>query len=236
MTDSAILRTTRLLDWQSPDIQHLVSARGWRDLSEFERIGAIYRFVRDEIAFGYNERDDLPASRILEDGYGQCNTKTILLMTLLRAAGVPCRLHGATIHKKLQKGVVSGLFYRLAPASILHTWAEVPIKEGWAALEGVILDKPYLDGLRQFVPTESGCMLGYAVGTDNWNAPAIEWEGRDTAIQQTGVNNDFGIFDDPDAFYARHGGNLSGIRSWLYQHLVRHIMNRKVARIRAAGC
>ncbi|MDP2808518.1 MAG: hypothetical protein Q8O34_00025 [Rhodocyclaceae bacterium] len=33
--------------------------------SEFERIGAIYRFVRDEIAFGYNQRDDLPASRIL---------------------------------------------------------------------------------------------------------------------------------------------------------------------------
>jgi len=234
--EAQMLRTTRLLDWQSPDIQRLISTRGWRDPCEFERIGPIYRFVRDEIVFGYNERDDLPASRILEDGYGQCNTKTILLMALLRAAGVPCRLHGATIHKKLQQGVVSGLFYRLAPDSILHTWAEVPIKEGWAALEGVILDKPYLDGLRQFVPTESGCMLGYAVGTDNWSAPAIEWEGRDTAIQQTGVNHDFGIFDDPDAFYASHGGNLSGIRSWLFRYLVRHIMNLKVARIRSTGC
>ena len=87
--NTPILRTTRLLDWQSPDIQRLIGARGWRDLSEFERIGAIYRFVRDEIAFGYNERDDLPASRILKVRYGQCNTKTILLMALLRAAGVP---------------------------------------------------------------------------------------------------------------------------------------------------
>ncbi|MDZ4253282.1 MAG: transglutaminase family protein, partial [Sulfuritalea sp.] len=109
--EAPIPRTTRLLDGQSPNIQHLISARGWRGLSEFERIGAIYRFVRDEIAFGYNERDDLPASRILEDGYGQCNTKTILLMALLRAAGVPCRLHGATIHKRLQQGIVSGLLF-----------------------------------------------------------------------------------------------------------------------------
>ncbi|MCC7312215.1 MAG: transglutaminase family protein [Sulfuritalea sp.] len=233
--DSALLQATTLLDWQTPDILHLVSARGWRELPEFERVGAIYRFVRDEIAFGYNERDDLPASRVLEDGYGQCNTKTILLMALLRAAGIACRLHGATIHKRLQKGVVSGLFYLLAPESILHTWAEVKGERGWTALEGVILDKPYLDGVRQFAPSGTRCMLGYAVGTDNWDAPAIEWEGSDTAIQQTGVNRDYGTFGDPDAFYLRHGGNLSGIKSWLYRHAVRHLMNRKVARIRAAA-
>lgn len=234
--DTLLLHATRLLDWQSAGIQALVTERDWRALGEFERIGAIYRFVRDEIAFGYSESDALPASRILQDGYGQCNTKTILLMALLRAAGIPCRLHGATIHKRLQKGVVSGIFYRLAPESILHTWAEVPGERGWTALEGVILDKPYLDGLRRVVPTGSNCMLGFAVGTDNWEAPAIEWVGRDTAIQQTGVNRDFGVFDDPDAFYSRYGGNLSGIRSWLYRHVVRHLMNRKVARIRSAGC
>ena len=49
-----------------------------------DRIGAAYAFVRDEIAFGYNLADDLPASRVLEDGLGQCNTKGTLFMALLR--------------------------------------------------------------------------------------------------------------------------------------------------------
>ncbi|MBI3146975.1 MAG: transglutaminase family protein [Betaproteobacteria bacterium] len=231
--DTALLQATPLLDWQTPAILHLVSARGWRELPEFERVGAIYRYMRDEIAFGYNERDNLPASRVLQDGYGQCNTKAVLLMALLRAAGIPCRLHGATIHKRLQKGVVSGLFYVLAPENILHTWVEVKGEVGWVALEGVILDQPYLDGVRRIAPAGARCMLGYAVGTDQWPAPAIEWRGTDTAIQQTGVNQDFGVFEDPDAFYSRHGSNLSGFKAWLFRHVVRHLMNRKVAKIRS---
>ena len=49
------------------------------------------------------------------DGYGQCNTKGTLFIALLCAVGVPCRIRGFTIDKKLQS----------APASILHSWLEV---------------------------------------------------------------------------------------------------------------
>ncbi|CAM3056352.1 transglutaminase family protein [Actinomyces slackii] len=224
------LRETRLLDL--PAVEPLVRERRWRELAVSERIGAVYDFVR-ELPFGYNARDDLPASRVLADGYGQCNTKTILLMALLRAAGVPCRLHGATIHKSLQRGVVTGLAYRLAPDSIVHTWAEVRIGERWTGLEGVICDPAYLDGVRRLTGV-TGEFLGFAVGTDSLADPPVNWCGTDTAIQQTGINRDFGTFDSPDDFYARHGINLSGIQSWVYQHLVRHLMNRRVARIRAS--
>ena len=61
----------------------LTAARGWRALPERERIGAIYDFVRNDIAFGYNVADDLPASRVLADGIGQCNTKGTLFMALV---------------------------------------------------------------------------------------------------------------------------------------------------------
>ena len=47
------------------------------------------------------------------------------------------------------------------------------------------------------------------------------------------VNHDFGLYDTPDDFYRHHGVNLSGPKGWLYQHVVRHGMNRNVARIRA---
>jgi hypothetical protein len=229
------LAPTPLLDYGHPSLRGLIADRGWMSLPIGQRIGAVYAFVRDEIPFGYNTTDRIPASQVLTDGFGQCNTKTILLMALCRAVGIPCRLHGATIHKRLQKGVVTGLWYWLAPTNIIHTWPEVRVGDRWIALEGVILDSRYLDGLRASLPEVRGAYLGYAVGTDDLASPPVDWQGRDTAIQMTGVNLDFGSYDDPDAFYAEHGANLSGFRQWLYRRVVRRRMNRTVASIRGCG-
>ena len=41
--------------------------------------------------------------------------------------------------------------------------------------------------------------------------PPVDWRGSDTYIQRDGINQDFGVFDDPDAFYARHGAK--GLRT-----------------------
>ncbi len=232
--DRTHLLATPLLDHDHASITALIARRGWAALPIAARIGAVYGFVRDEIAFGYNTGDRLPASRVLADRYGQCNTKTILVMALLRAVGIPCRFHGATIHKRLQRGVVTGLWYWLAPTHIVHSWAEVRIGERWVALEGVILDADYLDGLRAFLPAARGALLGYGVGTADLAAPPIDWRGEDTAIQMTGVDRDLATFASPDAFYAAHGANLTGLRAWLFRHWVRHRMNRRVGAIR--GC
>ena len=97
------LAKTRLLDFDATSIAKLIEERGWADLPSDDRIGAIYDFVRNEITFGYNRADDIPASEVLADGHGQCNTKGTLLMALLRGVGVRCRLHGFTIHKALQR-------------------------------------------------------------------------------------------------------------------------------------
>ncbi len=227
------LETTRMLDFNTEAIRALVSKQGWQQLPERERVGAIYGFVRDRIPFGYNAGDGLPSSHVLSDGYGQCNTKTTLLMSLLRACGIPCRFHGATIDKRLQKGVVTGLFYALAPRDIIHSWAEVWFEGRWTTLEGVILDQRYLEGLRCMLPPGTKRLVGYGVGIDDVIKPPIEWNGADTFIQIEGVNRDLGTFDDPDAFYAVAGQNLSGIRGVVYTYFVRHLMNRRVKRIRA---
>jgi transglutaminase-like putative cysteine protease len=185
--DSDYLKETALLDYGHASVTKLIQDRGWQSLPIGQRIGATYAFVRDEIRFGYNPSDRICASQVLVDGHGQCNTKTILLMALLRGVGVKCRLHGATIHKRLQKGVVTGLWYWLAPSDIVHSWAEVLVDGRWVALEGVILDRRYLDGLRAFLPDGHGAFLGYGVGTDNLASPPVEWHGDETAIQMTGV-------------------------------------------------
>ena len=226
------LASTPILDINDPGIRALVRSRGWAELPESHRIGAIYGFVRDDISFGYNADDDVRASEVLSNGFGQCNTKATLLMALLRAVGLPCRFHGAAICKQLQKGVVNGVFYRLAPEEILHSWVEVYLAGRWVSLEGVILDVGYLDGLRKQFPDRRDDFLGYGVGTNCFSSPPIDWTGNDTAIQMTGVTCDYGLFDDPDAFYEAVGKNLSGLKAFLYRRLIRHRMNRTVARIR----
>lgn len=156
-------------------------------------------------------------------------------MALLRGAGLPTRFHGATVHKRLQWGVVIGMLYRLAPRDIIHSWAEVLVDGRWVGLEGVILDQRYLDGVRALFPEGRGPFLGYAVGTDDLTDPPIGWAGSDTCIQATGVNSDLGVYDDPDAFYRQHGGNLKGLRGWLFRRRVRPAMNRRVAAVRSSA-
>ena len=103
------LKETKMLDYSNANIQQLIRERGWKNINEFERLKSIYDFVRDEILFGYNIDDNVPASKVLADGYGQCNTKGTLFMAILRACNIPCRVHGFTIDKKLQKGAMTGI-------------------------------------------------------------------------------------------------------------------------------
>ena len=85
------LMETSMLDFSAPAIENLIERRGWRSLGEFERIKTIYNYVRDEILFGYNTDDSIPASKVLADGYGQCNTKGTLFMALLHSSKFPCK-------------------------------------------------------------------------------------------------------------------------------------------------
>lgn len=109
------LAQTRLLDYSNSDIQDLIKNKKWHELSEHEKIGSVYSFVQNDVLFEYNESDYIPASKVLKDGYWQCNTKVSFLMALFRAVGIPCRFHGFTINKELQKGSIKGIPYLLAP-------------------------------------------------------------------------------------------------------------------------
>ena len=225
---------TPLLDYRSPNIQALITQRDWRILPLYERIGAVYHFVKDEIRFGYNKQDALPASQILKDGMGQCNTKGILLMALFRAVDIPCRLHGFTIKKSLQRGVVPELIYPITPDNILHSWVEIYYESKWINLEGFILDAGFLAALQdKFNDTKSIC--AYGAGTETLDAPDVNWRGADTYIQKTGINQDFGVFNSPDDFFACHEQALSPAKTTLYKYIIRHWMNARVKNIRGAA-
>ena len=225
-----LLEPTPLLDFGSGPIQKLISERGWSALSDYEKISSTYDYVRNEIRFGYNASDTIPASEILSDGYGQCNTKGILLMALLRGVGIACRFHGFTIDKGLQRGVVPELIYPIAPRNIIHSWVDVYHDGQWLNLEGFILDQDVICALQKAFPNRSS-LCAYGAGTDALHKPDVEWTGKSTYIQRTGINRDLGVYNSPDDFYARHR-QLNGITGFLYRLFIRHWMNHRVARIR----
>lgn len=228
---AAHLASSRMLDFKNPAIERLIASRGWQRLTTFDRIGAAYNYVRNDIAFGYNTKDTISASSVLNAGYGQCNTKATLLMALFRALTIPCRLHGFTIRKSLQRGVVPELAYWIAPENILHSWVDVMFEGRWISLEGFILDQEMLGALqKKFMGRDTLC--GYGAGTDCLQEPKVEWTGRDTYIQETGINRDFGIFDTPDAFYKNHSQDFGIVRSIAYRGIIRHWMNARVRRMR----
>ncbi len=226
------LAETKMLDFSSPALQSLIKERGWHSLPESERIRAIYDYVRDEILFGYNTDDSIPASGVLADGFGQCNTKGTLFMALLRACEIPCRVHGFTIDKRLQKGAMTGLVYLLAPKDVFHSWVEVLLDGTWYELEAFILDKAYLEKLQAAHADCSGAFCGYGVAVKDFRHPVIDFNRNNTYIQSEGINRDFGVYDSPDELLKEHHQNMSPLKAFVYRHIGRHLMNANVARIR----
>lgn len=231
MKEKLLIRTN-ILNFDHPEIQLLISGRCWQELDEFNKIGAAYDFVKDEIKFGYNNSDDIPASEVLADGYGQCNTKSNLLMALLRGLGIKCRFHGFTIEQQLQKGAIPAYVFWLAPKYIIHSWVEVYFNGRWVNLEGFILDRQYLNALQVKFSQIKNEFCGYGVATQCLSSPNTEWQGQDTYIQKEGIHDDFGIYDSPDEFYQEKGTNLSGLKRFLYRKVIHHLINRNVVKIR----
>ncbi len=103
-------------------------------------------------------------------------------MALLRGVNVPCRVHGFTIDKKLQKSAMTDIVYKNAPQNIFHSWVEV-----------------YLDG----------AFCGYGVAVKDFRKPIIDFERNNTYIQSEGINQDFGIYDCPDNLLKEHHQEMS---------------------------
>jgi len=226
------LEPTPMLNYMDAQVQELVNKRNWLDMNEKEKIFAIYNYVRDEVAFGYNVSDNIKATEVLVDGYGQCNTKGTLFMALLRAVGIPCRIHGFYVDKVMQKGAMKGCYYRQSPKEILHTWIEIFYNGKWLNLGGFILDLNYLQKLQDKFNNCEGSFCGYGVATHDFKNPPIEWDENDTYIQKESITKDLGIFSSPDELFATYRQKIGYFKNFLFKRIVRHLMNKNIKKIR----
>lgn len=231
---------TPLLDYKNDKIEALIEVRGWRRLDSYHQIEAIYSFVKDEILFGFNDSDVKKASEVLADGYGQCNTKSALLMALLRGVGIPCRHHVFLLSSALQISLLSKVAALFAPKQVVHTWVEVWYQGEWLALEGVIIDQAYLEQIQKKFLKEHELATkddvvsytGYAIATMDLFHPQVTWVGKSTYIQNKEIQKDLGIYASYDESFQLYGQNLCKIKTLIYKHITCKQMTKKVQKIR----
>ncbi|MGH0054268.1 MAG: transglutaminase-like domain-containing protein [Sphaerochaetaceae bacterium] len=226
------LQETPLLDREHPAIQELVRTQGWFSLSSSERIAAVYTFVRDAIPYGYAKSFCVPASSVLQQGKGNCLTKTTLLLALLRAVGIPCRLRAAMISKVIHRGLLGVISFRMSPNRLYHTWVEAKYQEQWIEIGGHIIDQPYLEKLQQKFANHIGSFYGYGIAVTHFRNPSITWDEEDTEIQGKAIRESLHTFPDPDTFFKTYPEAEQRTRSLSYRLILRPTLNRSIRRLR----
>jgi hypothetical protein len=203
--------------------------------TEREKAIRLYRFVRDEIEFGFTSRFDAASPReTLEARRGHCNPQTRLLVALARASGIEARHHFVTISDRILDGVWPERARRRG--FLDHSFAELRVDGRWLRLDGYTVDATLLEGARRRLLAE-GRAVGYGAHRD----ACFEWDGRSDCMAQFAdetmllPGGDHGTFEDADDFY-RSAAYRQGLGWWsrqLYRFLGVPIMNRRLEEIRA---
>ncbi|MDH5654344.1 MAG: hypothetical protein OEZ34_00415 [Spirochaetia bacterium] len=100
--------------------------------------------------------------------------------------------------------------------NLSRTEDKIRFEERWYFLEGVILDKAYLEKIQKKCSNHSGPFCSYGIYIENLKQPQIEWDKNHTFIQETGIDQNFELFDTPDVFYKKHSQKLNFIKYFVY--------------------
>jgi hypothetical protein len=194
------LRATRYVDSKSPAITTAVNDLIAQVSTDRAKAVRIHDFVRDEVKFGLSSSFyDQPASAVLAERVGYCNTKGTLFVAMLRAAGIPARQHFVDINAELLQPLIQP-----GTAYVDHSFVEVFLQNEWIALDSYIVDKKLLVAAKKKLK-ERSLVLGYGIhsnGQIDWNGsqPAFSQYLNDGSVARLSTQ-DHGVHDDVGAFY-----------------------------------
>ena len=194
------LAETEVIDWRDPSILRATEAAVADAEGPRERAVRIHDFVRDRVRCGWQPRFyEVRASEVLAAGVGYCNTKSSLFVAMLRAAGIPARVHFVDVDASILLGVIDP-----GTSHVDHSYTEVWLDGRWVRTDSYIVDLPLAERGRARLAAEGG-VLGYGVHS----AGTSTWDGRRDAFSQFVDDGsspdfhrtDFGVHADVMAFY-----------------------------------
>jgi len=199
-----------------------------------ERVASIFNYVRDGITFAFPCGGDLvAASETIKSARGQCNTKGTLFLALCRAAGIEARLHFSSIKKEIQRGLFTGLMYRLMPDEISHSWIEVKLEGRWHRIDAYINDFDFYQKGKSALAArnwDTGFSISCSAGSSTADLD-FEDEGF---VQMDAVVKDHGIHEPEDYFASELYLNRPGFFKLFIYRLVVGRINRRVEKMRSS--
>jgi hypothetical protein len=197
------------------------------------KLEKLFFYVRDEIKFGFPPDGDLvKASDTIKMGYGQCNTKGTLFLALSKALNIPARMHFSLIKKEIQRGLFTGLIYKMMPEYISHSWVDVEVDGKWRRLDAYINDLSFYFGGRQKLK-ERGWKTGFSVSCAK-NASSTDFDlDQEKFVQMDAVVEDQGAWDDPAEYYATdlYKNRPNTLKLFVYRLVISQV-NRRVTQTR----
>lgn len=230
-TPASFLAATSYIDAAHPAIVAAAKQATNGSSDDAERAVRLHDLVRD-MPFGWAPAfDEQKASEVLASGIGFCNTKSTLFAALLRAVGIPARLHFAGISRRSLRGLITP-----PTAYVDHSWTEVLLDGRWIATDSYNVD-PTLHRAALARLRAENAQIGYGAhinGTCRWNGRADSFAQfvNDGTVPDLS-DADFGIHADIGAFYASGvGHNRPNPVSRFAIRMLTIGANRRVRRLR----
>ena len=227
------LRGTRQLDVMAPKLRTKTMAITQLLHTEREKAVALHNFVQN-LPFGcVAEYSDFTADAVLKHGAGDCFTKGLLFVAMLRCAGIPARLRFASLPVHFLRGIIEP-----EEASIMHAMAELLIDNRWIVTDSYVPDPLLFAAARKKLNFENR-PLGYGIHI----AGAQIWQGLKDASAQCVESDpsslpivDWGVSHDPETFYAdpSHTKLRRSFASRMKWRLAAPMVNKRVAALRAS--
>jgi transglutaminase-like putative cysteine protease len=225
------LRETPQLDISSPKVRLWATQLTREFNTDRSKAAAVHDHVKT-LPFGcVAQFTQTKASDVIRIGYGDCHTKGVLFVALLRAVRVPARLRFVTLPTRFLNGLID-----TGSQTMTHAIAEVYLDTRWYQTDTYVVDAALSRAARELLQAEN-TQQGYGVHLQGDR----DWNGLDDAHAQSCAHDasslpvvDWGVAHDPAHFYAdaTHAALRHSFTARMKWMVGAHIVNRKVEQIR----
>jgi Transglutaminase-like superfamily len=192
---------------------------------------AIHKFLKS-MPFGcVADFTHVKASDVIELGHGDCHTKGVLMVALLRAAHIPARLRFVTVSTQFLNGLID-----TGMQTMVHAVTEVFLADAWQQTDAYVVDSAYEASARSLLRVE-GRILGYglhAMGDKDWDGASHAHAQYTQADPDSLPIIDWGVTHDLAHFYEdeSHAALRHSFTQRMKWTVGASIVNRKVQMIR----
>jgi transglutaminase-like putative cysteine protease len=225
------MRETQQLDIVSPTVRSLADQITHKLSGSRNKAVAIHDHVKTLPFACVAQFVHTKASEIIRLGHGDCHSKGVLFVALLRAVSVPARMRFVTLPTRFLTGVID-----TGSHTMIHAIAEVYLDTRWYQTDTYVVDAALSREARALLRL-TNTQQGYGVhlqGDQDWN-------GFDDAHAQSTAHDpsslplvDWGVAHDPAHFYAdtTHAALRQSFSMRMKWMLGAQLVNRKVQQIR----